>query len=404
MRFCHITTYYPPYHYGGDAIIVRSICEHLASLGHEVDVVYCRDSFELDSFEPVESRREVPGLQIHELRQPLGALSPLITHQTGRPGLKYRALKKILDRDYDVVHFHNISLVGGPGVLKMSQAPVTLYSIHEHWLFCPTHVLWKFKSRPCDKPQCFRCAIFSGKPPQFWRFTRLVADALSQVDCMLVPSQFTANKHREAGINAPICILPSFSTIQPTAAEPATAPERPVFVFAGRLEKPKGIAALLEALSKRPDFRLLVAGSGSMEDDMQRRFDSFENIHFLGLLPHDELKELLSGVTAAIVPCWGAEVFPLTVLEALSCGVPVIVRRSGGSAEAIESGGGGWIYDHEEELLPLLDRIAADPDQVNQKAKEALDNARCNFHIDSWMGSYFELITDIRSAKQSVAV
>jgi glycosyltransferase involved in cell wall biosynthesis len=402
MRFCHITTYYPPHHYGGDAIIVQKICEHLAGLGHEVDVVYCRDAFELDSFEPVESRREVSGLRVHELKHPLGALSPLLTHQTGRPILKHAALKKILDRDYDVVHFHNVSLVGGPGILKMSRAPVTLYSTHEHWLFCPTHILWKFKNRPCDKPQCLRCAIVSGKPPQFWRFTRLLANSLKNVDCLLAPSRFTAQKHREAGITIPIRVLPSFSTIPLRAGEPPPPPENPVFVFAGRLEKPKGLEQLLKAFSVRPDYRLLIAGSGSIEGQLRTQYAQFENIQFLGLLPHTELSELLAGATAAVVPAWGPEVFPLTVLEAISCGAPVIVRRSGGSAEAIELGGGGWIYDEEDELLPILDRVVGEPQQLRKMRRQALDNASQNFGIDTWMDLYFELIAEIRSRENGM--
>lgn len=403
MRFCHVTTYYPPYNYGGDAIIVRKICEHLASLGHEVDVVYCRDAFELDSFDPVEARKEVPGLRVHELKHPLGALSPILTHQTGRPVLKHAALRQVLSRDYDVVHFHNISLVGGPGVLKMSRAPVTLYSPHEHWLFCPTHILWKFRNRPCDRPQCFRCAIVSGKPPQFWRFTRLVANSLENVDCLLSPSKFTARKHREAGITIPIRVLPSFATIQLRQGEPLPAPEDPVFVYAGRLEKPKGLEQLLTAFSERPDYRLLIAGNGSIETELRDRYSQLPNVQFLGLLPHAKLHELLVNATAAVVPSWGPEVFPLTVLEAIACGAPVIVRRSGGSAEAIEMGGGGWIYDSEDELLPLLDRIVADPQQLMKMRRQALDNASQNFRVNTWMDRYIELIAEIRSEKSGMA-
>jgi hypothetical protein len=59
-------------------------------------------------------------------------LSPLITQQTGNPGVKTTQLRAVLDRDFDVVNFHNISLIGGPGVLQMSRAPVTLYTLHEH--------------------------------------------------------------------------------------------------------------------------------------------------------------------------------------------------------------------------------------------------------------------------------
>ena len=72
MKFCHVTTFYPPYHYGGDAIIVQALCEQLAARGHEIVVIHCRDAFEFDGFEPVEHRVEKPGLRIHVLRHPLG--------------------------------------------------------------------------------------------------------------------------------------------------------------------------------------------------------------------------------------------------------------------------------------------------------------------------------------------
>ena len=46
------------------------------------------------------------------------------------------------ERGFDVINFHNISLVGGPGILEMGQA-LKLYMAHEHWLICPSHVLWR---------------------------------------------------------------------------------------------------------------------------------------------------------------------------------------------------------------------------------------------------------------------
>ena len=47
MRFCMITTFYPPYHFGGDAIFVQALARALMKEGHEVEVVYCEDSYRL---------------------------------------------------------------------------------------------------------------------------------------------------------------------------------------------------------------------------------------------------------------------------------------------------------------------------------------------------------------------
>jgi len=399
LRFCHVTTFYPPYHYGGDAIITQAICEQLANLGHEVDVVYCRDAFELNGFETDESRPEVARLTVHEIRHPLGPLSPIITHQTGRPGLKRPALKGLLDREYDVVHFHNISLIGGPAVLKMSRAPVTLYSAHEHWLFCPTHVLWKNRNRPCDKPTCFTCTLLSGKPPQLWRYTKLLPDALKHVDCLLSPSRFTAQKHIDAGIRTPIRFFPFFSPVQPDGSQRTVPSGEPVFVYTGRLERSKGIESLLDVFARRPDYRLLVAGSGSLEDKLRQRFVGHRNIRILGLCPHARIRALLNEAVALILPSWGPEVSPLSVLEALSCGVPAIIRRAGGSAEMVEASGGGWVYDRPEELPMLLDHIVANPELVVETGLKALRYAEKNLGIENWMDRYFNLIQQIKREK-----
>lgn len=45
MRFCMITTFYPPYSFGGDAVFVQAISRLLAERGHRVDVIHCMDSY-----------------------------------------------------------------------------------------------------------------------------------------------------------------------------------------------------------------------------------------------------------------------------------------------------------------------------------------------------------------------
>src|SRR6202043_2357264 len=45
LRFCMVTTFYPPYSFGGDAIFVEALSRGLAEQGHEVDVIHCLDSY-----------------------------------------------------------------------------------------------------------------------------------------------------------------------------------------------------------------------------------------------------------------------------------------------------------------------------------------------------------------------
>ena len=145
MRFCMITTFYPPYHFGGDATYVRALARGLVHVGHEVEVIHCEDAYLINGEAQSQTVDSDDGVVVHRLRSQFGFLSPLISQQTGRPGLKKIEIEKLLNKNFDVIHFHNISLMGGPGILKMSKAPVTLYTLHEHWLVCPTHILWKNK-------------------------------------------------------------------------------------------------------------------------------------------------------------------------------------------------------------------------------------------------------------------
>lgn len=398
MRFCHVSTFYPPYHFGGDGILTQSICEGLVRRGHEVTVVHSADAFELRGAPITAPPADPPGLRRVTIRSPAGALASLVTQQTGRPGLLARPLRQALAADFDVVHFHNISLIGGPGVLPLSRAPVTLYTPHDHWLLCTTHVLWKNRSRPCDRPQCFRCAVQSGIPPQLWRLGGHVARSLAHVDVILAPSQFTADRHRAAGITRPIQVLPSFTAAAPAAGRlrPAAGP----FVYVGRLIRSKGIAQLLEAFAARPALRLQVVGDGPLGEALRARYRASPQISFVGGLPHAEIEALYAEAMAVVIPSWGPEVFPLAALEAMAAGAPVIVRRAGGSAEAVERTGGGLVYDEPDELLPLIDRLAGDAGLRATLSERGRAGANTMYLEDRWMAAYFAVIDEIASTKR----
>jgi hypothetical protein len=132
MRFCFLTTFFPPYHFGGDGIFVANLANLLATAGHSVEVVHCVDSFELlkGSVQPSPVSLH-PSVKVHALRSATGLISPLITQITGRPGVKHRTLASILQKDFDVVHWHNLSLIGGPGALPLGRG-VRLCTLHEY--------------------------------------------------------------------------------------------------------------------------------------------------------------------------------------------------------------------------------------------------------------------------------
>ena len=120
MKFCMLTTFFGSHSFGGDAAFVDRLSRALARHGHEVHVDplprRLRDLARRPDAPPV---RAAPGRHDPPAREPRSAsLSPLATHQTGRPFFKARAIRRLLGAIRpDVVHFHNLSLIGGPGLL-----------------------------------------------------------------------------------------------------------------------------------------------------------------------------------------------------------------------------------------------------------------------------------------------
>ncbi|HWP48990.1 MAG TPA: glycosyltransferase family 4 protein [Candidatus Limnocylindrales bacterium] len=367
LNFLHLTTFYPPYSFGGDAMYIYRLAHALGEEGHQVDVIHCIDSYHLlHPGEPKIKFADHPNVTIHGLRSGYRWLSPLLTQQTGRPFLKQKRIRQILhSKPYDVLHFHNISLLG-PKILTLEpphHRSVKIYTTHEHWLICPTHVLWKFNDRPCEKPECLRCILKAGRPPQLWRYTDLLAKSSQHVDQFVSPSRFTARMHAERGFPKPVAHLPYFiDRVDQDWKNPGPRPqEKPYFLFVGRLEIIKGLQTLIELWKKVEDFDLLIAGTGSYETPLRAQAASNPRIKFLGALPQRKLGELYVHALACIVPSITYETFGIIIIEAFARKTPVIVRDLGALPEVVHDSGGGFVYRTDEELLTVLYRIASSP-------------------------------------------
>ncbi len=380
LNFLHLTTFYPPYHFGGDAMYIYRLAHALGDAGHHVDVVHDLDAYHLlHSGEPKIQFPEHPRVCRHGLRSGFDWLSPLLTHQTGYPLLQRKKIEALLQsKDYDVVHYHNISLLG-PGIMNIGNhhAPtIKIYTTHEHWLICPNHVLWRFNREACRKPLCLPCVVRAKRPPQLWRYTGLLSKASRKVDQFVSPSRFTARMHSERGFSQPVDHLPYFiDRADQDWQNPGPRPqEHPYFLFVGRLEVIKGLQDLIETWNEVPDFDLLVAGSGNYEKELRTQGGSNPRIKFLGALPPRALGALYYHALACIVPSLTYETFGMIIIESFARKAPVIVRDLGALPEVVQESGGGFVYRTKEELLAAMRRIAASPsyrDELGEKGYSA---------------------------------
>jgi glycosyltransferase involved in cell wall biosynthesis len=399
LRFCMITAFYPPYNFGGDGIYVHALTNRLAQRGHEVHVIHCIDAYRaLAPGNPGGTYQDHPNVTVHALQSRFGPLSPLLTHQTGLPLLKSAQIRSILKQGFDVTHFHTVSLIGGPGVLSYGQG-IKLYTAHDHWLVCPTRVLFRFSRAVCTDRYCFLCSLVHKRPPQLWRYTSMLQAAVRHVDAFIVGSRFSEEKHRELGLDAHIVHLPPLAAQegQPSVATEASLPaaHEPYFLFVGRLMKIKGLQTLIPIFRNYTKARLLVAGSGRYEARLRRMAAGSANIHFLGHVAREQLPALYRGATALIVPSIAYELAPLVVLEAFQQQTPVVVRNLGGAPEYVQEGRAGFVYDTDDELVAALDRLIEDPAYARELGRRGYEAYRQKWTPQAHLRQYLALIHDL---------
>jgi glycosyltransferase involved in cell wall biosynthesis len=366
-RFCFVTTFYPPYSFGGDAIGVQRLARALARRGHEVTVISDVNAFAALSrtaAPPLPPSRDGDGVTEVRLRSRLGLVAPALTQQSGRPLVHGRTFRRLLDQGgFDVVNYHNISLVGGPGILSYGGDAAKIYMAHEHWLVCPSHVLWRHNRERCVGRQCLRCVLHYHRPPQFWRYTGWLTRQLAHVDVFIAMSEFSREKHREFGFPRDMDVVPYFlpdgDPLRPSTAD-ASPHERPFFLFVGRLERLKGLDDVIPAFRGFGAADLLIAGTGEHEPALRRLADGLPNVRFLGSVPNAALDRYYRHATALIVPSVGFETFGIVLIEAFRQGTPVIARRLGPFPEIIRAAQAGELFESTAELVEALKRLHAD--------------------------------------------
>lgn len=146
------------------------------------------------------------------------------------------------------------------------------------------------------------------------------------------------------------------SHFTPLPEKPVNDP--PVVITVSRLHRAKGHKFLLEALARIRDtgarFHYKVVGLGPHEAEIRETVNQFalqEQVTFTGTLSETEVLEALRAADIFVLPSVGkGEAAPVSVMEAMSCGLPVIVSRIGGTP---------WMIDHEEDGY-LTDQGAVD--------------------------------------------
>ncbi len=135
--------------------------------------------------------------------------------------------------------------------------------------------------------------------------------------------------------------------------------------FVGRVCTSKGILEYIEAGKARTDLQFHIVGP--IEDSISSLCDT-DNFKIWGAQPHEKVIEILKEMDVYVLPSY-TEGFPLGVLEAMSCGLPVIATDVGSISDMIENQGGILIPQKSSDaIVSALNEM--DSSDVRQKMAE----------------------------------
>lgn len=256
----------------------------------------------------------------------------------------------------DLIHGHNI--YGGLtssiiDVARSRQIPF-LMTLHDYKVICPSYLMLR-DGKICELchgkhffhsvlNKCHRDGFVPSAVYAIEAYFSRFAGKYKTVRYFICPSKFIRKKCMEAGIDEkklkyiPNCV--NTEEFQPEYGNDG------YLLYIGRLSKEKGIMTMIRGIG-RLGIPLRIVGVGPMKEFCEEYAakKNFSGISFEGYKTGHELKVVYQGACAMIFPSECYENAPMTILESLAYGKPVIGARIGGVTELIEDGKDGLLFD-----------------------------------------------------------
>ena len=257
----------------------------------------------------------------------------------------------------DVLHMNNVHSYLSPliGELAHRKGIKVVWTLHDYKLVCPSYSCLR-KGEPCTlcidrgvsnvlTKKCMKgslpASVVAFLEACYWNKGRLNKNT----DCFISPSRFLAQKMIEGGFpKEKIKVVSNFSGRE----MPREIYEKEdYYCYVGRLSREKGVQTLINAARQLP-CKLVVVGTGPLKDRLTHESD---NVRFVGFKEWDELKALLGKAKFMVIPSEWYENNPISVIESLCLGTPVLGADIGGIPELIGEGNGILFRAGDEEDL-----------------------------------------------------
>lgn len=371
---------------GGEDIVVANEKELLESNGHKV-ILYSRNNEEAGD---------------HNFFQKIGlAFVSILNFRT------YRDVCKILEREkIDVIHVHNTVALISPAVYLagINRGIPVVQTIHNFRLVCPNGVCY-INDHVCER--CIEHGLKASLLYNCYRNSKLQTFVCAlTIKFQRILQTYRAiyyicltefNKQKLLSVKQiwedHIYLKPNFTKIE-TSVVPYHERKKQI-VYAGRIEKIKGVDMLLQAWMKLGDKapKLVICGTGELEEWCREYIANNEigNVEMLGQISNSDVKKLVGESLAIVYPTQWYEGFPMAVAEAYTMGTPIIASDIGNVGNLVVDGVTGMKFKSNS-VVALANAI----DKFMEKPVELPDEYLSMYTADSNYAILKSIYEDVR--------
>jgi glycosyltransferase involved in cell wall biosynthesis len=308
--------------------------------------------------------------------------------------VKRRFTELIKDFRPDIIHLHNIYHHLSPSILSVAghyKIPVIMH-LHDYKLISPDYNLLDKRAADPTKIRLkkyyrylFRRAVKNSRLAtalavlEMYLHHSILKIYRRHINLFIAPSRFMKETVVKAGWPAEK-IKVVYNPYSPDLASPNATLDSVVaeksathdyFLYFGRLNQEKGIETLLQAAALN-GLTLKIAGDGPEKAALEKSAERLKiKAEFLGFKNAAELRPLIKNAQAVVIPSIWPENMPLSLLEALSLGQPVIAARIGGLPEIIKNGKNGFLFtpgDPQDLVRQIKNLAGADRNELSRAA------------------------------------
>ena len=355
MRVLHVLPSLSP-EWGGPVTVVAGLARAIKAKGVQFTV-----------FAAQGRRVGIGAMPIDGVETQLFPTGSLSRFWTGHAPAMVEALKRAVN-DHDIIHIHELwhfPHYAAYGVARQARKP---YVVTIHGQMDP----WARRQKSLRKTIYMRA------------IQRRILQQASSLHAITIDE---AQQLRDQGLTVPVAVIPNgisaefFDPPRTRAGFLSRAPGldgKRMILFLGRIHSKKGLDILAEAFGNvarlRDDVRLVIAGPDeggyrSQVEAMLRSASALDKAVFTGMLTGNDKLAAFSAADIFVLPSH-SEVLGVATLEAMACGLPVVISHQCQFPEVADAGAGLIIDTDSKQLASSLIRLLDSPEERREMGRQ----------------------------------